>query len=108
MEYLLPLKIKNTGKYVNNLCKCSVQLVLQWMFCNIYPQTIAGVTNCITKMDESYKTLKKSSSKKSTSAKHWNDYEIFVELQMNLFVIKTTEEIILYQQKLWGVKMVLS
>ena len=37
MEYLLKLKSKNTGKHVNNLYECSVQHVLQWMFCNVYP-----------------------------------------------------------------------
>ena len=35
MEYLLTLKSKNTGKHVNNPSECGVQLVLQWMFCNI-------------------------------------------------------------------------
>ena len=59
----LTLKSKNTGKHANNLYRCSVQLVLQCMFCKVYPQTIAGVTKCITQMDESYKALKKSTSK---------------------------------------------
>ena len=51
------------------------------------------------------KALKKSSSKKSIYAKHYNGYENFVELKMNLFDIKATDKRTLYQQKLWGVKM---
>ena len=47
--------------------------------------------------------IKKSSSKNNISAKHWNDYENFVELQMNCFDINATEDRTLYQQKLWGV-----
>ena len=38
-------------------------------------------------MDKSQKALKKSSSKKNISAKHWNNYENFVELRINLFGI---------------------
>lgn len=56
-------------------------------------------------MDKLCKALNKSSSKENIPAKHWNDYESFVELEMNLFGIDTTEEKTLYQQKSWGAKM---
>ena len=54
------MKSKICGKHMHNLYKCCVQLVLQWMFCNVYPQTIAGIAKYVTKF---------------WIIQHWNDYE---------------------------------
>ena len=70
------------------------------MFCNVYPQTIAGVTKCITEMDESYNVLKKFSSEKNVYAKHWNDYENFWTANEFVWWGKIYD-----QQKLWEVEM---
>ena len=76
---------------MHNLYKCCVQLVLQWMFCNVYPQTIAGVAKCVTKI-------------LNHTALEWL-WKFAIELQVNLFDVEATEERTLYQEKLWGVKM---
>ena len=71
--------------------ECSVQLVLQWMFSMYTHKLLLVLENVYQKMDKLCKALNKSSSKKNIPGKHWNDYESFVELEMNLFGIDTTE-----------------
>lgn len=76
---------------MNNMYECSVQLVLQWMFSMYTHKLLLVLENVYQKMDKLCKALNKSSSKKNIPGKHWNDYESFVELEMNLFGIDTTE-----------------
>ena len=62
MELLLTFKNENTGKHINNSYECSIQVVLQWIYCTVCPRTVAAVRKSIEKMDEAYKAPKKSSS----------------------------------------------
>ena len=61
------------------------------MFSMYTHKLLLVLENVYQKMDKLCKALNKSSSKKNIPGKHWNDYESFVELEMNLFGIDTTE-----------------
>ena len=56
-------------------------------------------------MDEAYKALKKSSSKKTLSDKHWSDYVTSHQVQEGLFDIRASDARTKYQEKLWDVNM---
>ena len=87
---------------VNNFRLCATDLALHWIFCTVYPHTIAAIEHAISKLDESYKVLKKSASKKSISATYWAKYSLFLQQQKNLFDIKISKEQQTLQGKLWN------
>ena len=60
LEYLITLRNSNQGNHENNIHICSKDLVLQWIFCNVYPHSIAAVVKSIEKMDNAFKNLKRS------------------------------------------------
>ena len=92
LEYLITMRSNNNGMQVNNIRLCATDLALHWIFCTVYLHTIAAIEHAISKLDESYKVLKKSASKKSISASHWAKYSLFLQQQKNLFDIKESKE----------------
>ena len=67
MEYLLTLRTENNGLHVNSVGICSTDFALHWIYCTVYPYTLRGIEQSIKKMDDNYKQLKKSSSRKKLS-----------------------------------------
>ena len=104
MKYLITLRAENNGEQVNNINFCAVHLVLQWIYCTVYPHTMVTVEESIRIMDGTYKALKKYSSK-TPSEKHWTTYCSFLEQQTNLFDIRALSGRQKYQESLWGAKM---
>ena len=105
LQYLLSLKAENQGRHANNEYECAVLLCLQWIYCNVYPISIKCTQYKIQKMLDSYKGLKKFSTKTEV---YWNKFEQFAQTQTVLFDIRANTEKTIAQEKLWGVKMTLS
>ena len=106
MEWLLTERERNNGKHVNNIANCSISLVLQWIFCNVYPQTPPYVERRIKKeIDEPFQKLKKVASRKKITDDHWTKYATFLESQRNIFDIKCCASRKAAQEKLWDCTM---
>jgi hypothetical protein len=69
MEYLITQRFTNWGKQFDNIKSSSKDLILQWIFCNVYPIGLFAVEAEIRKMDDEYQKLKKMSSMESVSCK---------------------------------------
>ena len=52
LELLHTLKGSNHGKHKNSSYECSVQLILQWIYCNVYPCSINAVIYRIDVMEK--------------------------------------------------------
>jgi len=105
LEYLISLRLQNDGIHgYNSFRETSISLVLHWIFCNIYPLTINGVSKKIESMFTEYKFLKNYVNAKK-GEKYWNRYEVFTKQQNDLFDIISSDERKKVQEKLWGVKM---
>lgn len=87
LSYLLTLKHNNTGKRINNEHECAMDLVLHWIFCNVYPVSVAAVKKHISTMFFDYNKLKKDTSE-SKGPTYWKRFEAFIEIQNALFDIK--------------------
>ena len=86
LEYLITLKTQNPGSRDNYERKVAKDLVLQWIFCNVYPKALRKVEKDIISLFEYYKTLKKRAKSKK-SDEYWVKYDGFVKKQMHLFDI---------------------
>ena len=104
LEYLLTVKFANTGCNDNFERKVSKDVVLQWVFCNVYPKDFRTVENDLVSFLGDYKSLKKRSTSKK-SDEYWMKYERFVCQQKQLFDIVAMKERIKLQEIAWGVKM---
>ena len=106
MEWLLTEREKNNGKHVNNIANCSSSLILQWIFCNVYPQTPPYVERRIkNEIDEPFQKLKKVASRKKITDEHWKKYATFIESQRKIFDIKCCKIRQAIQEKLWNCYM---
>ena len=75
MEWLLTACEKNNGKHLNNLTNCSSSLVLQWVYCNLYPQIAPYVARRIkNELYEPFQKLKKVAYRKKISNDHSMKY----------------------------------
>lgn len=70
LHYLLTVKMLNTGYHKNSDRKVAFDVVLQWVFHNIYPKDFRTVENNLMSMLHEYKSLKKRASSKR-SDEHW-------------------------------------
>ena len=84
LHYLLTVKMLNTGCHKNSDRKVALDVVLQWIFRNIYPKDFRTVENNLMSMLHEYKSLKKRASSKK-SDEYWVRYNKFVKQQQNLF-----------------------
>ena len=73
LEYLLTIKMKLTGKHVDNSWEVAMDLKLQWIYCNVYPLTVNEIKNRIDSIfGECTYLMKVSDDKKKDT--HWNRY----------------------------------
>lgn len=86
LSFLLSLKRTNTGKTKSSEHECTMDLVLHWIYCNVYPLSIASVKRRINLMVETYNHLKKYPNKKKGDA-YWRKFEDFIQSQNSLFNI---------------------
>ena len=80
LEYLLIIKIKLTGKHVDNSREVAMDLKLQWIYCNVYPLTVNAIKQRIDSIFDEYTYLMEVSNdeKKDT---YWNRYSVFINNQ---------------------------
>ena len=88
LEYLLTIKMDSSGQHNSNNHErqCAMDVILQWIYCNVYPTTITPTAKKIKEMFEEYKHLKKYPNNKKGNA-YWQRFENFVEQQHSLFDI---------------------
>ena len=96
MEYFLTQWFTNWGKQMDNIKISSKDLILQWVFCNVYPVNLIGVEMKIKKMEDQFQSLKNAI---------WLKYSDFLKTQKTLFDIRCDSEQKKIQEKLWGVDM---
>ena len=71
LEYLLTIKMKLTGKHVDNSREVAMDLKLQWIYCNVYPLTVNVIKKRIDSIFDEYIYLMKVSNDKKNDT-YWN------------------------------------
>lgn len=84
------------------LREVAIIVSLQWVRCNVYPSPLSTVERHISTLFESYRAIKKFSSK---SAGYWKKVNPFLSNVNNLFDICATDQYRVTCEKIWGVKM---
>ena len=88
LSYLLTLKRMNSGKsWINSEHNCAMDLVLHWIYCNVYTISVAATKSRIIEMFKLYEGLKKQ-PKSKRGPTHWGRLAKFVKSQNELFNIK--------------------
>ena len=83
LEYLLAIKMKLTGKHVDNSREVAIDLKLQWIYCNVYPLTVNAIKKRIDSIFDEYTYLMKVSNNKKKDT-YWNRYSVFINNQTSI------------------------
>ena len=104
LEYLLTIKMKLTGKHVDNSREVAMDLKLQWVYCNVYPLTVNAIKEKIDSIFDEYTYLMKVPNDKKKDT-YWNRYSVFINNQTSICDIIADPKYIQIQQERWGVTM---
>jgi hypothetical protein len=81
LSRLLTAKANQHGRHVNPEYECTVELVLHWIYSNVYPISVASAKRKVEEIFQSYRKLKKFSNK---SGGYWL---VFNELSSKLHTL---------------------
>ena len=96
----MTLKHINTGKHVNTTSICAQDIIMQWVYCNVYATDKRSVEHKIENLLKTVAQLNKFGDRKSDN--YWSICTQFLEKQNSLFVIVTDADRKKSQAKLWG------
>ena len=98
LEYLLTIKMKLTGKHVDNSSEVAMDLKLKWIYCNIYPLIVNAIKKRIYSIFDEYLYLIKMSNDKKKDT-YWNQYFVFINNQTSICDIIADPKYIWIQQE---------
>ena len=101
LEYIMTLKHINTGKHVNTTSICAQDIIMQWVYCNVYATDKRSVEHKIENLLKTVAQLNKFGDRKSDN--YWSICTQFLEKQNSLFDIVVDADRKKSQAKLWGV-----
>lgn len=105
MSYIQHLLQDDPGHQSSVIHNVSLDLILHWIYCNVYTIGYVNVKKKIEKLRSEYRYLKNVPTNKRTE-KYWNRHEKFIISSYKLFDIKTNSvDRLKSQATLWGVDM---
>ena len=110
LERILTLRLEqsnsNKGETVkkDSYRETFKEIIIHWIYCNLYPLTINAVIQRVKKLFDDYDSLRNypHTKKKDT---FWNNYDIFIKKLDMLFDVLAGDEYRKKQEHFWKVKM---
>ena len=99
VEYILTLKHVNFGKQIDFNRLAAQDIIMQWVYCNVYTADVRTVMRSIEGLFIEYRKLGKFSTK---SPGYWKPFDSFVPSMKDLFDVVADSSRQKTQKKLWG------
>ena len=96
--------MKLTVKHIDNSRDVSMDLKLEWIYCNVYTLTVNAIKKRIDSIFDEYTYLMKVSNNKKKDT-YWNRYSVLISNQTYICDIIADPKYIQIQQEQWGVTM---
>ena len=97
LEYMIATKDKNNPNKSNDIKNAyitvheiAMDIYLEWVFCNVYPQSCVNIRRKLNALFDEYTRLKDYVHTKKKIA-YWNDYKKFIASLSRLFDVKGTD-----------------